>query len=112
MNCYKMGETIFAGFLYVGTALGLASVATGLTVLASATMCSEAKKRLFRRRRKPEHLHHCHAQSDGDCDWEGCPQLRDGEPERSGRSCPLSPNPYSLAGVRELMEEAELDTED
>lgn len=31
----------------------------------------------------------CHAQKDGDCSWEFCPQLRDGEPERSGRHCPL-----------------------
>lgn len=26
---------------------------------------------------------------DGDCAWEGCPQLRDGEPEATGRHCPL-----------------------
>lgn len=31
----------------------------------------------------------CHADRDGDCDWEGCPQLRDGEPKKSGRHCPL-----------------------
>jgi len=31
---------------------------------------------------------HCHADRDGDCTWEHCPQLRDGEPARSGRSCP------------------------
>ena len=24
----------------------------------------------------------CHAGTDGDCTWEGCPQLRDGEPSR------------------------------
>lgn len=30
----------------------------------------------------------CHAAADGDCIWPGCPQLRDGEPERSGRHCP------------------------
>ncbi len=33
--------------------------------------------------------HYCHAHSDGDCTWEHCPQLRDGEPEKSGRHCPL-----------------------
>ena len=26
---------------------------------------------------------------DGECTWEGCPQIRDGEPETSGRHCPL-----------------------
>lgn len=31
----------------------------------------------------------CHAGKDGDCIWEECPQLRDDEPEKSGRSCPL-----------------------
>ena len=31
----------------------------------------------------------CRADSDGDCDWLGCPQLRDGEPEKTGRDCPL-----------------------
>jgi hypothetical protein len=31
----------------------------------------------------------CHSDSDGDCDWDACPQLRDGEPRRSGRCCPL-----------------------
>lgn len=32
----------------------------------------------------------CHASlKDGECfDWR-CPQLRDGEPEKSGRDCPL-----------------------
>lgn len=31
---------------------------------------------------------HCMADCDGDCTWEGCPQLRDGEPLRTGRHCP------------------------
>lgn len=31
----------------------------------------------------------CHAGRDGDCDWPECPQLRDDEPHRSGRHCPL-----------------------
>ena len=31
----------------------------------------------------------CRSGSDGECFWEQCPQLRDGEPERSGRDCPL-----------------------
>jgi hypothetical protein len=33
----------------------------------------------------------CHSDSDGECDWPDCPQLRDGEPEKTGRSCPLYP---------------------
>lgn len=32
----------------------------------------------------------CHADIDGDCEWSGCPQLRDGEPDKSHRSCPLA----------------------
>ena len=33
---------------------------------------------------------HCHAaHSDGECMWKQCPQLRDGEPEKTGRTCPL-----------------------
>ena len=31
----------------------------------------------------------CQAASDGECNWQQCPQLRDGEPEKSGRHCPL-----------------------
>ncbi len=31
----------------------------------------------------------CHSCSDGECFWKDCPQLRDGEPEKSGRHCPL-----------------------
>ena len=32
---------------------------------------------------------YCQAGKDGDCIWEDCPQLRDNEPSRSGRHCPL-----------------------
>ena len=32
---------------------------------------------------------HCQAGKDGDCIWKGCPQLRDDEPVKSGRHCPL-----------------------
>lgn len=31
----------------------------------------------------------CRAGGDGECYWKRCPQLRDDEPERSGRDCPL-----------------------
>jgi len=50
---------------------------------------------------------HCHCDSDGDCTWAHCPQLRDGEPAKTGRSCPLPPGPYSLNGVRAMMEAEE-----
>lgn len=30
----------------------------------------------------------CQADDDGDCVWRDCPQLRDGEPKKSGRHCP------------------------
>ena len=33
----------------------------------------------------------CQSNGDGECDWELCPQQRDGEPAKSGRSCPLFP---------------------
>lgn len=36
-----------------------------------------------------EELSHCHAGRDGACGWVHCPQIRDGEPKRSGRHCPL-----------------------
>jgi predicted nucleotidyltransferase len=35
----------------------------------------------------------CHADKDGDCDWVGCPQNRDGEPMKTGRHCPLDKGP-------------------
>ena len=31
----------------------------------------------------------CHAGKDGDCTWKNCPQIKDGEPQKSGRHCPL-----------------------
>lgn len=31
----------------------------------------------------------CHSDDDGDCNWAKCPQLRDKEPRRTGRHCPL-----------------------
>lgn len=37
----------------------------------------------------PEPMPRCHAGRDGECYWQGCPQLADGEPEASGRHCPL-----------------------
>ena len=34
-------------------------------------------------------LQTCKSGSDGDCNWKECPQLKDGEPEKTGRHCPL-----------------------
>lgn len=31
----------------------------------------------------------CHAHRDGECWWDSCPQLRDGEPKATGRHCPI-----------------------
>lgn len=31
----------------------------------------------------------CQADCDDECEWEGCPQIRDGEPYKTGRHCPL-----------------------
>lgn len=44
--------------------------------------------------RKPRPLDgRCAADSDGDCTHPDCPQLRDGEPEKTGRSCPIHKDP-------------------
>jgi hypothetical protein len=34
-------------------------------------------------------VNRCQANRDGECEWNGCPQLKDGEPKQSGRHCPL-----------------------
>ena len=34
-------------------------------------------------------LTHCAAGSDGDCTHPQCPQIRDGEPKKTGRHCPI-----------------------
>lgn len=31
----------------------------------------------------------CHSGQDGECNWPVCPQVRDGEPAKSRRHCPL-----------------------
>ena len=30
----------------------------------------------------------CRSHEDGECFWDECPQIRDGEPKKSGRHCP------------------------
>ena len=56
--------------------------------------------------------YYCHCDNDGMCDWECCPQNRDGEPEKSNRSCPLPPGPYTMHGLRELYEGREEDPDE
>ena len=38
---------------------------------------------------KPSVPRYCAAGKDGDCFHNQCPQIRDGEPSKSGRHCPL-----------------------
>lgn len=63
---------------------------TGLTVddLIDAKSETELAIKVSENIRK-EHEVMCHAGKDGDCNWNACPQLLEGEPERSGRHCPL-----------------------
>lgn len=35
------------------------------------------------------YISNCQADCDGYCEYEGCPQLRDNEPIKTGRHCPL-----------------------
>lgn len=32
---------------------------------------------------------HCRGARDGECSWKHCPQIRDGEPHKTRRHCPL-----------------------
>ena len=52
------------------------------------TDCPETTEEVIAARAEPEPPR-CHAARDGDCIWQHCPQLRDGEPAHSGRHCPL-----------------------
>lgn len=51
--------------------------------------CNEGRARTIANRERYEDRERCHAQKDGDCEHEGCPQLRDGEPAKTGRHCPI-----------------------
>lgn len=44
--------------------------------------------------RKPPLSDHCHAGRDGECNWQHCPQEREGEPTQTGRHCPLDWRDY------------------
>ena len=43
--------------------------------------------------RRDQPIKRCASDSDGDCTHPSCPQNRDNEPTRSGRSCPLWTEP-------------------
>jgi hypothetical protein len=53
---------------------------------ATKKPAGEKELTLYLQRRADEG--HCMANRDGDCDWSGCPQIRDGEPRKTGRHCP------------------------
>ena len=44
---------------------------------------------ILARRLLIDSVERCHSDRDGDCVHANCPQLRDGEPRKSGRHCPL-----------------------
>ena len=51
--------------------------------------CREGKAQTIANRERYEDRERCHAASDGECDALTCPQLRDGEPAKTGRHCPI-----------------------
>lgn len=52
--------------------------------------CNEGRARTIANRERYEDRERCKAaRSDGECWWPECPQLRDGEPEKTGRHCPI-----------------------
>ena len=44
--------------------------------------------------RKRGPLSHCAANKEGDCSHPDCPQIRDGEPAKTGRNCPVPDYEY------------------
>lgn len=50
----------------------------------------EGRARTIANRERYEDRERCKAaRSDGECEWSECPQLRDGEPAKTGRHCPI-----------------------
>jgi len=49
-------------------------------IIENGISCEECKKEV------------CHSDRDGDCFHKDCPQLRDNEPHKTGRHCPLDVN--------------------
>jgi hypothetical protein len=67
---------------------GYQELSDGRTVPCYACNRAEFVKQAVAERGEVGSAPHCHADSDGECTWDGCPQLRDGEPKKSGRHCP------------------------
>ena len=77
-------------------------VAVGLNLLREVVMKVFNSSYSASRAALMDALEICHAHKDGECYWEQCPQLRDGEPATTSRSCPLPLDPDDI-------ERAELD---
>jgi hypothetical protein len=75
-----------------GAIVKLAAIAAGdrgqLTMLGLQAYL-ESRKPKGNPMLKPDAQDGCHAGKDGDCNWQFCPQEKDGEPAKSGRHCPL-----------------------
>lgn len=82
--------------------LALVALEDTLAALPSANPDSgedgSTKPMWFSNDGKPEEEWVCQGSRDGDCVWPKCPQIRDGEPKRSGRHCPLDNWPDEEVG--------------
>jgi len=63
-------------------------VQVGIARVPEAAKARCEVKKLSKWRQKLADDGHCMAGRDGECEWDGCPQLRDNEPHKSGRHCP------------------------
>ncbi len=57
--------------------------------LISAVKGAKALHDKRRRKQENEVLTRCQCGTDGECNHPNCPQIRDGEPKKTGRHCPL-----------------------
>lgn len=49
---------------------------------------AKARSLADRKLKKKPKSQSCQASKDGECFWDKCPQIKDGEPTKSGRHCP------------------------
>ncbi len=63
-----------------------ADLARGATKVAAEVPPDEQRRLAWEQKLAAEGR--CMSNNDGDCDWSGCPQTRDGEPRKTGRHCP------------------------
>ncbi len=73
-GCREMNGALDLGFMFVGENGWHVLTPAGLSALSDS---------------KGPSTERCHADRDGDCNHANCPQLRDGEPKKSGRHCPI-----------------------